>query len=152
MLNFTRQERVVIYFLVITLGLGAILRLIRNAKLETDLTPLRFYQEEADFKEVAAAINSGSTVFIDSLDSMASDMPAGATPTEAETDINAIINLNTAGISELTTLPGVGPALAQRIRAYTEQHGPFKNKTDIVLVKGIGPKLYARIEGLVTTD
>jgi len=42
--------------------------------------------------------------------------------------------------------------LAQSIRAFTDLNGPFKNKSDIVLVKGIGEKIYTQIQGLVTTD
>ncbi|MBT4035666.1 MAG: helix-hairpin-helix domain-containing protein [Candidatus Marinimicrobia bacterium] len=63
-----------------------------------------------------------------------------------------LVNLNTAGISELAELPGIGPAKAKRIKAYTDQNGPFKNKSDIILVKGIGEKIYTRLEGLVTTE
>ncbi|NQV41730.1 MAG: helix-hairpin-helix domain-containing protein [Candidatus Marinimicrobia bacterium] len=63
-----------------------------------------------------------------------------------------LVNLNTAGVKELAALPGIGPAKAERIKAYKDQNGPFKNKSDIVLVKGIGKKIYTRIEGLVTTE
>ena len=152
MLNFTRQERVVIYFLVITLGLGAILRVFRNRSLENELTPTRFYQEEQEFQEIAALINAGSSEFIDSMGSMESNtLEAGAQGLDTSRAFR-IININTASVHDLASLPGIGPALAQRIREYTDQHGPFKHKADIVLVKGIGEKLYARIEGLVSTE
>ncbi len=151
MLNFTRQERIVIIFLVVTLGVGAVLRLVRNQRLENELTPNRFYEEEQQFKKITEQINSDSVLFVDknipTPDSMLLDpMP------EVDATAVELVNLNTAGISELAELPGIGPAKAKRIRAYTDQHGPFKNKSDIILVKGIGEKIYTRLEGLVTTE
>jgi len=151
LLNFTRQERIVIYFLVVTLGVGAVLRLVRNQRLDNQLVPNRFYEEEQQFKDIAEQINSDSLQFVDSsipdtnlivMDAMQESVP----------EVAVIININTAKISELSELPGIGPAIAKRIRAYTDQHGPFKNKSDIILVKGIGEKIYTRIEGLVTTE
>ena len=152
MLNFTRQERVVIYFLVITLGLGAILRVIRNRNIESELTPTRFYQEEQRFKDVAEAINSESTQIFEESGLMDEEIYPDAHGKTEEVLISGPININSASVEELTKLPGIGPALAQRIKTYTDQQGPFENKADIVLVKGIGQKLYARIEGLVTTE
>jgi competence protein ComEA len=60
------------------------------------------------------------------------------------------INLNTAGQAELESLPGIGPALAQRILDYREQSGPFKTIEDIQKVKGIGPGIFAKIKDLIT--
>ncbi|MCF7825235.1 MAG: helix-hairpin-helix domain-containing protein [Candidatus Marinimicrobia bacterium] len=151
MLNFTRQERIVIYFLVATLGVGAVLRLVRNQRLEKQLTPNRFYEEEQQFKKIAEQINSDSLQFVDNANSNFDSDTSDFSVKDAHIETK-IININTAGISELTELPGIGPALAKRIRAYTDLNGPFKNKSDIILVKGIGEKLYTRIEGLVTTE
>ncbi|MBC8376253.1 MAG: helix-hairpin-helix domain-containing protein [FCB group bacterium] len=151
MLNFTRQERIVIYFLVVTLGVGAVLRLVRNQRLENQLTPNRFYEEEQQFKKIAEQINSDSLQFVD-ITISTSDSMAIVTSSEVSTGEVKLVNLNTAGVSELAKLPGIGPAKAKRIKAYTDQNGPFKNKSDIILVKGIGEKIYTRLEGLVTTE
>lgn len=48
------------------------------------------------------------------------------------------INLNKAGLSELTGLPGVGPELAKRILDYRNVYGEFRDIEDIKKIKGIG--------------
>ena len=55
------------------------------------------------------------------------------------------IDVNTASAAELDALPGIGPALAARILAYREEHGPFASLDDLALVNGIGTQT---VEGL----
>lgn len=50
------------------------------------------------------------------------------------------VQLNQATMEQLQTLPGVGPALAERIVAYRNEHGPFKSIDQLVEVKGIGQR------------
>lgn len=52
------------------------------------------------------------------------------------------INLNTADAETLKTLTGIGDVLAERIIAWREENGPFARPEDIMLVSGIGKKLY----------
>ncbi len=59
------------------------------------------------------------------------------------------INLNTATLAELESLPGIGPVLAQRIVDYRETHGPFQSVEDLRNVDGVGPSLLNKIRDLV---
>ena len=61
----------------------------------------------------------------------------------------AKVNINTAGVEELGTLPRVGPVLAQRIVDWRQQHGRFKTVQELDAVDGIGPKLLAALLPLV---
>ena len=51
------------------------------------------------------------------------------------------IDLDHADVTEITRLPRVGPALAQRIVAWRDQHGPFGSLARFDSVPGVGPRL-----------
>lgn len=56
------------------------------------------------------------------------------------------IPVNTADVYELDRLPGIGPAKAQAIVTYREEHGPFQSTEELLEVSGIGQ---ATLEGLL---
>ena len=58
----------------------------------------------------------------------------------------AKVNLNTASVEQLTTLPGVGPKLAARIVEYRQKSGAFRSTQELINVQGIGEKSFAKIE------
>lgn len=55
------------------------------------------------------------------------------------------VDVNTAGMEELSQLPGIGPALAQRIIESREADGPFLSPDDLQRVRDIGPKKMERL-------
>jgi competence protein ComEA len=60
------------------------------------------------------------------------------------------INLNTATLADLDTLPGVGPVLAQRILDAREAQGGFQAVGDLRKIEGIGDARYDQLKDLVT--
>lgn len=56
------------------------------------------------------------------------------------------VNINTASVEQLTTLPGVGPKLAARIVEYRQKSGSFRAAHDLLNVQGIGEKNFAKLE------
>lgn len=56
------------------------------------------------------------------------------------------VNVNTADLATLTTLPGIGEVLAQAIIDYREENGPFTSLEELTNVKGIGTK---RLEAIL---
>ncbi|MGM9521382.1 MAG: ComEA family DNA-binding protein [Oscillospiraceae bacterium] len=61
-----------------------------------------------------------------------------------------LVNINTAGIDELMTLPKIGQVLAERIIVYREENGNFSAVEEILGVYGIGEGIYEGICELIT--
>lgn len=59
------------------------------------------------------------------------------------------ININTADLATLESLPGIGEAKAQAIIDYRTANGNFNSVDDLTHVKGIGEKMLAKIKDLV---
>jgi len=63
-----------------------------------------------------------------------------------------LININTADLTMLESLPDIGPTTAQKIIDYRNLHGPFTNIQDIMNVSGIGPATFDQIQDLITSN
>jgi competence protein ComEA len=71
-------------------------------------------------------------------------------PEQGAATATARVNINTAGVEELMSLPGIGKAYAERILDYRQKNGPFKKPEDILNVRGVGEKTYERIRERIT--
>ncbi|MEJ2158020.1 MAG: helix-hairpin-helix domain-containing protein [Desulfobacteraceae bacterium] len=56
-------------------------------------------------------------------------------------DMNKV-NINDATLEELVTLDGVGDKVAAKIIAFRKKNGPFQKPEDLMMVKGIGQKMF----------
>ena len=60
------------------------------------------------------------------------------------------VDLNTSTAKELQQLPGIGKGLAKRIVDYRTTNGPFKNVEELIQVRGIGKKTFAKMKERLT--
>ena len=79
-------------------------------------------------------------------ESTSASTETGTTPSDGK------ININTASVYLLDTLPGIGPVIAQRIVDYREQFGPFRDISELSNVEGIGPSTMYKIIELITVE
>lgn len=100
----------------------------------------------------AAAPDTSAAAPPDSSAAMSSDSSAAAAVAPTPPGTNGRVNLNTAGATDLQRLPGIGPALAERIIAYREAHGPFARLPDVTRVSGIGPRTLERLAPEATVE
>ena len=60
------------------------------------------------------------------------------------------VNINTADVTTLTRLKGVGPQLAERIAAFRKSNGPFAKAEDLMQVTGVGEKIVERNREMIS--
>jgi competence protein ComEA len=74
---------------------------------------------------------------------------AGGSGAGAASAATGPVSLSSATAEQLDTLPGVGPATAEKIIAYRQQHGAFRSVDELDAISGIGPSRIADLRGLV---
>lgn len=120
------------------------------------------FTEEADTAAVnlAQPLADGVQVDIPALEERSDEAevvvktpaPTGDQPEMTGGETTGRININLAQSEQLQSLPGIGPALAQRILDYRDAHGPFETVEAIMDVSGIGDAKFAQMQELITVD
>lgn len=128
------KERTVLIFLIAVTLAGAGVSAWRHRRLQKNL------------EIIQSAIHAPQSA----LDSSQSALPRPLAP--GPRPQAALLDLNTATASELDLLPGIGPALAQRIIEYRTSHRGFRTVDELRQVSGIGPKKLAAIKDRVTVS
>jgi competence protein ComEA len=108
---------------------------------------------DPDALNLAAPVADGDRIAVPAAgEALPSEVDAGHSHAAdtAGTVGGSLVDVNLAGVAELETLPGVGPATAAAIVEHREQHGPFATIDDLEAVRGIGPAKIDAIRDLAT--
>lgn len=106
--------------------------------------------DDADVSTVnrASVLSDGQKIHIPSVEEGSSQILADASGS-VDSQTQAPININLAGLDELDELPGVGPATAQAILDDRTQNGPFASIEDIMRVSGIGEAKFEKMRSCI---
>ncbi|KZZ85998.1 MULTISPECIES: helix-hairpin-helix domain-containing protein [Bacillaceae] len=112
--------------------------------------------ESADGKliNLAAVLEDGTAIYIPAKGETAEAEPSqgiGTAHGNASPDSKKV-NLNTAALEDLQTLPGIGPSKAEAILAYRDENGKFKSEDELKEVSGIGDKTYEKLKDLIQVN
>lgn len=127
-----------------------VVTLDEGARVADAVTAAGGFRGDADPAELnlAAVLADGSQIVIGTKGAPRGDVrvgPSNAVPGSASTTAGVLVDLNTATLDQLDTLPGVGPVLAQSIIDYRTKHVKFTKIEQLQEVDGIGSKTYAQI-------
>ena len=104
---------------------------------------------------VAALVAPASTICAEQAAKAAPAAKAGSaakggSAAKARATADSPVNLNSASVAQLQTLPGIGASTAQRIVEYRQKNGSFKKIEELMNVKGIGEKSFLKLKPLIT--
>lgn len=143
-------EKPVVVYITGAVPRPGVYALPKNARVQDAISAAGGFLAEAEKSEInlAALLEDGEKLDIPYIEGASPVLATpGPTVVSATTEL---VNINTASLEELDTLPGIGPTTAQNIIDYREQNGPFVSIEDIVNVSGIGPVSYERFKDLIT--
>lgn len=125
-------------------------RLTTEDRVEDALERAGGATRRADLSTInrASKLEDGRQILVPTRAKAAVAAPAAGGP--APSSPAGPVNLNSATLEQLETLDGVGPATAQKIIDYREQHGGFKSVDELDQVSGIGEKRLAALRDHVT--
>lgn len=109
---------------------------------------------EATRINLAAPVADGEHIHIPAIGEapMAAEQGSGTSgsPSDTAAQTAGKININTASVEELESLPGIGPALAGAIATWRQENGRFTTAEDLLEVSGIGNAKFAQLKDKVT--
>lgn len=139
-----------VYSLPVGSRVGEAIEAAGGPRVDADLSDLNLAVPLQDGERVGVPFKQPTQPSPDGLTPGRPNPPAGdETPTLSAP---ALININSATLLELDTLPGIGPVKAQSIIDYREGHGPFNSIEEIIEVSGIGPSTFDGIKDLITVE
>lgn len=120
----------------------------KEARLEDAIQAAGGLQETADPQSLnlAATLLDGQRLYIPS----AQEVTLAPDDKGLQVDVPSVVNINSASLAELDSLPGIGEVKAQAIITYRHQNGLFTALEDLLKVEGISQSLYEKLEGLIT--
>ena len=139
---FTKQEKVILIFIIAGLLIGAGIRLFFTKEEFVANSQAELNQIKNQIAEKSQTIDS---LLLDPKEQLPLASGKRGVQHRQEKVAKASIDINTADFDELLLLPNIGPVLANRIIEYRKINGKFNRPEELLKVKGIGKKKFSSI-------
>ncbi len=116
------------------------------------------FEENAakEYHNLARVVEDGERIYILTMEEWeklsVKEQVTGETKTEEQDLGEQIVNLNTASLEELMTLPMIGESKAKLIIEYRTKVGKFKNIEELMNISGIGESMFAKVKDRITIE
>lgn len=126
--------------------------LSENARLQEAIFLAGGLTEKAEEKSLnlAAKLTDQQMIYVPNKEEAAETLPIQNLTNENAAKTDDTININTATVTELQELSGIGEKKAQAIIDYREENGPFASVEDLTEVSGIGEKTVEKLKPSIT--
>ena len=124
-----------------------------NARVSDAITACGNFTPLADKNAInlAQKLSDGTHIQVPTIKNSATTTSSTNNSSNSPNDkSNDLVNINTATKEELDTLPGVGPATAEKILNYRQEHGNFQSIEDLKNVKGIGEAKFNKLQDKIS--
>jgi competence protein ComEA len=157
-IGFTKTESQIVLFLLAAFSVGLIVSRFKDNSKNAEYLEFDYSIEDSLFNAaignieiedtIATQIEEKSVVSKSKLLDFGNSKKRSDETVKPKT-ISGKININTAGISELNTLPGIGIKTAENIFAYRKKVGKFTKAEDLLNIKGIGKAKLTKLRELI---
>ncbi len=151
MIGFTRQEQRFVLFLLVSFVVGLSISFYKRNHYQKGDNNWSV-QRDSLFAEFKRAANSSGEEESNALNLQNGQNKEQSHFKPDKKSIVGRVNINTADLEKLQSLPGIGPSMAQKIIAYRVSFGPFHSIDDLIKIKGIGPKTFDKLKKAVTVN
>ena len=120
----------------------------QGSRAQTAVEAAGGFREDADrdYVNLASPVSDGEQLYIPTA------AETGERKASQEAEESGLVNLNTADISRLCTLPGIGESRARDIISYRQEHGVFSQIEEIMQIPGIKESTFEKLKDLITVN
>ena len=146
----SREAATILVHVIGAVASPGLVKLPQGARVADAIAAAGGLRGDADPAELnlASLVSDGSQVVIGTTSAPRGELREGSTAAVGVGTVaaaGAVVDLNTATLAQLDTIPGVGPVTAQAILDYRTKRGRFTKVEELQEVDGIGAKTYAQI-------
>lgn len=102
-----------------------------------------------DYWNQARLLTDGEMIYVPSKEEVTERTFEGYSTQQSDVSKSEKININTASLAELMTLPGIGETRALAILAYRQENGPFLSLEELKNVEGIKEAVFSKVKELI---
>ncbi|PIZ28263.1 hypothetical protein COY43_01380, partial [Candidatus Berkelbacteria bacterium CG_4_10_14_0_8_um_filter_35_9_33_8] len=160
--NLEQYQTLIGTLLIVSILVASAIMLVLNFQSEKNndtsnelvqkVTNLEQEQKNVNHKinQIIDLLNENKTTSSNITETVKKTSASSKSTQNISTASTGLININSASLSQLDSLSGIGPTYAQRIIDYRNQNGGFKSIEEIKNVKGIGDKTFEKFKGNIT--